>query len=139
VWASEHRTSSNPPRGQPNNRYRRRLDLAAFDVLVEVTALVGMVSAPSRRDDPQVEMPRAVSELPLLLRFALLGAVALGAVGSVVGFVVGFVIGLHVYAGTAWAAAAEVGLPSGLAGAVLGVAVGTTKVLLVRPRSSSHR
>jgi len=67
-----------------------------------------------------VRTPEGLVELPLPLRYALLGGMALGAVGCVVGLVVG----LRVFAPTAWAATLEVGLPSAAVGAVLGLVVG---------------
>jgi len=53
----------------------------------------------------------------MTLRPALMGGAVTGGIGAVVGLV----IGLNVYAPTAWAAAAEVGLPAMLLGFLLGL------------------
>ena len=59
-------------------------------------------------------------DAPLLVRFALLGAVVFGIGGGVVGLI----IGLQAYAPTAWAAMFEIGLPAAFVGAVLGLGIG---------------
>lgn len=64
---------------------------------------------------------RALRELPVPLRHAVLGAVVLGVPGGMVGLV----IGLRAYVPTAWFAILEVGLPAALVGAVLGLVVGS--------------
>lgn len=64
--------------------------------------------------------PRWLQDLPLPIRGAVLGAIALG----VVGCVAGLAVGLRVYPPTAWAATVEVGLPSAALGAALGALIG---------------
>lgn len=64
---------------------------------------------------------RALGELPIPLRHAVVGAVVLGVPGALVGLA----IGLWAYAPTAWAASFEVGLPAALVGAVLGLVIGS--------------
>jgi len=76
------------------------------------------------------ELRRAIHDLPLVARYAVVGALALGAAGAVVGLV----LGLHANPGTAWAAIVEVGLPAAVVGAVLGAVVGAA-VHLVEPRA----
>jgi len=71
---------------------------------------------------------RLVREWPLPLRYAALGTVTVGLLGSLVGLVVG----LHVYAPTAWAATFEIGSPSALLGLVLGLMVGSLASLVKR-------
>jgi len=88
-----------------------------------------------RRDDHRVSIRREIAELPAPLRLAAIGGVLLGALGCTIGLV----IGLDVYAGTAWAAAVEVGLPSAVLGVLLGLAAGAVKVFLVRRQHSSSR
>lgn len=66
------------------------------------------------------ELWRNIAMIPIMLRFALLGAALCGVAGGVVGLVVG----LNVYAPTAWFAVFEIGLPSGILGAALGFLVG---------------
>jgi hypothetical protein len=87
------------------------------------------------RDDWSVRTPVAIVELPLPLRFAATGGLALGALGCVTGLV----IGLRVYAPTAWAATFEIGIPSALLGAVLGLAAGSVRLLVLRPNHSPKR
>ena len=76
--------------------------------------------------------PDSFLELPLPLRFAVLGALSLGALGTLIGLVVGWAV----YAPTAWAAALEVGVPSVLLGAVVGLAVGSVRLRVLRGRES---
>lgn len=64
---------------------------------------------------------RAVRELPVPLRHAVIGAVVLGASGGLVGLA----IGLRTYVPTAWFAILEVGVPAAFLGAVLGLVVGS--------------
>jgi len=80
-----------------------------------------------------VRTPAAIVELPIPLRFAFWGGLALGALGCVIGFVVG----LNVCAPTAWAATFELGMPSALLGALLGLAAGSVRLLVLRRRHSS--
>ena len=63
----------------------------------------------------------ALRGLPVPLRHAVIGAVALGLPGAVVGLV----LGLRAYVPTAWAAALEVGVPAAVLGGVLGLGVGS--------------
>lgn len=68
-------------------------------------------------------------EMPIVARHAAIGALAMGAVGSLVGLT----IGLLAYWPTAWAATFEVGLPAAVLGAVLGTLSGAI-VFATRPR-----
>ena len=63
----------------------------------------------------------ALGELPIPLRHAVIGAVALGVPGAIVGLA----IGLWTYVPTAWAAIFEVGLPAAFLGAMLGLVIGS--------------
>ena len=81
-----------------------------------------------------MSVPAAIVELPLPVRYARWGALALGAAGCVVGLV----IGLDVHAATAWAATFEVGLPSAVLGALAGLAAGSVRLLAHR-RSEDSR
>ncbi len=81
----------------------------------------------------EVRAPETFVEMPLPMRFAVLGGLALGAVGCVIGLV----IGLNVYAPTAWAATFEVGIPSALLGAVLGFAAGSVRSRALRRRGAA--
>jgi hypothetical protein len=74
-----------------------------------------------------------LAQLPLPARSAVWGAAALG----VLGCGVGLVVGLLVHAPTAWAATAEVGLPSAFVGAVAGLAAGSVRAWLLRRRDPS--
>jgi len=85
---------------------------------------------PSRRHDGQVTPPDSFLELPLPQRFAVLGGLGLGALGALVGLVVGWAV----HPPTAWAAALEVGVPSVLLGAVVGLAVGSVRLRMLRGR-----
>lgn len=64
---------------------------------------------------------RALGELPIPLRHAVIGAIVLGVPGALVGLA----IGLWTYVPTAWAAIFEVGLPAAFLGAVLGLVIGS--------------
>lgn len=66
------------------------------------------------------EVWRGIATMPLMPRFAVLGAVICGVVGGIVGLV----IGLNVYAPTAWFAVFEIGLPAVILGAALGFLLG---------------
>ncbi|GAB3785366.1 hypothetical protein GCM10027601_20750 [Nocardioides ungokensis] len=70
-------------------------------------------------------IPRAVRELfrelPVPLRHAAIGAVALGITGGIVGLVVG----INAYWPTAWAATFELGVPASLLGFALGLVSGS--------------
>jgi len=76
------------------------------------------------------ELRRAIHDMPVVARYAVVGALALGAAGAVVGLV----LGLNANPGTAWAAILEVGLPAAVVGAVLGALVGAA-VHLFEPRA----
>lgn len=67
------------------------------------------------------QLRRALRELPVPLRHAVIGAVVLGVPGGIVGLV----IGLRTYVPTAWAAILEVGVPAAFLGAVLGLVAGS--------------
>lgn len=71
-------------------------------------------------------------DLPIPLRYAVVGAVVLGLAGAIIGLVVG----VRVHWPTAWAAAVEVGAPATFVGFGLGLVTGT----LVRafPRVHGH-
>jgi hypothetical protein len=81
--------------------------------------------------DYPVRAPEPFVELPLPLRFAAIGGLALGALGAAIGLVVG----LNVYAPTAWAATLEIGIPSAILGAILGLAAGSVRLLVLRNRN----
>ena len=68
-----------------------------------------------------LRLRRALRELPVPLRHAVIGAVVLGVTGGIVGLA----IGLRAYVPTAWFAILEVGVPAALLGAVLGLVVGS--------------
>ena len=65
---------------------------------------------------------RTLASIPLLVRFALVGATFAGTAGGIVGLI----IGLHVHAATAPFAVFELGLPSAVVGGVAGLVVGAT-------------
>ena len=58
--------------------------------------------------------------LPLILRWAAIGAVS----AAVVGGVVGLVVGLVVHPATAWFAVFELGIPASILGGLLGLVSG---------------
>jgi hypothetical protein len=58
--------------------------------------------------------------LPLILRWAAIGAFS----AAVVGGVVGLVVGLVVHPATAWFAVFEIGIPASILGGLLGLATG---------------
>jgi hypothetical protein len=61
-----------------------------------------------------------LAALPLVTRFAVVGATAC----AVLGGLVGLVLGLRAYPPTAWFAVFEVAVPAAIAGAVVGAVVG---------------
>ncbi|RNM11506.1 hypothetical protein EFL26_22625 [Nocardioides pocheonensis] len=61
-----------------------------------------------------------LQDLPLPLRWGVVGAVVLGLAGALTGLVVG----VRVYWPTAWAAAIEVGAPATFVGFALGLVAG---------------
>lgn len=96
------------------------------------------VWASGRRHDRLVKaglLHERTVELPLPLRFALWGGLALGALGCVIGLVVG----LNAHTPTAWAASFEIGIPSALLGATMGAAAGSVRLLVIRHRHSASR
>lgn len=78
-------------------------------------------SIASRHSRRMERLRRALGELPMPLRHAVIGAVVLGVPGAIVGLA----IGLWTYVPTAWAAIVEVGLPAAFVGAVLGLVIGS--------------
>lgn len=62
-----------------------------------------------------------LGELPIPLRYAVIGAVALGLLGGAAGLLVG----LRTYVPTAWAAIFEVGLPATVIGFAAGAVAGS--------------
>jgi hypothetical protein len=70
---------------------------------------------------PMERLRRALGELPIPLRHAVIGAIVLGVPGAVVGLATG----LWTYVPTAWAAIFEVGLPAALLGGALGLVIGS--------------
>ncbi len=67
-----------------------------------------------------------VDEIPPPVRLAVLGATLAGVLGGLVGLV----LGLRAYPPTAWFAVLEVGVPSALVGALLGLVAGAATCLL---------
>ncbi|WP_091118903.1 hypothetical protein [Nocardioides terrae] len=61
-----------------------------------------------------------IRELPVVPRLVAVGATLLGVVGGCVGLV----LGLLAYPPTAWFAVLEIGVPSAILGALLGLAAG---------------
>lgn len=68
----------------------------------------------------------ALVAVPIVPRFAIVGSTLAG----VIGCVVGLIVGLRVYAPTAWFATLELGVPSAVAGAVLGLILGSMAALV---------
>ena len=88
-----------------------------------------------KRDDQWVRALQGIVHLPLPMRWATFGALALG----VLGCAIGLVIGLHVYAPTAWAATFEIGIPSTILGALVGWVTGSLRLLVHRHDNRSSR
>jgi ABC-type uncharacterized transport system permease subunit len=61
-----------------------------------------------------------VTAMPIVARFAVVGATA----AFLVGALIGLVIGLIAYPPTAWFALFEVGVPAGILGAIVGALIG---------------
>jgi hypothetical protein len=77
---------------------------------------------------------RALNDLPVPTRYAVIGAVVLGILGAIAGLV----IGLFAYPPTAWFAIFELGLPAALLGGLLGLGVGSVVYALRRTRDNSR-
>jgi hypothetical protein len=75
---------------------------------------------------------RALGELPIPLRHAVIGAAVIGVPGALAGLA----IGLWTYVPTAWVAIFEVGLPAALLGAVFGLVIGSLAHVYHRVRDS---
>jgi hypothetical protein len=67
-----------------------------------------------------------LAAMPIVLRFAVIGSMAVGILGALVGLI----LGLRAYPPTAWFAVFEVGVPAGMAGAVVGAVVGLVGVVI---------
>lgn len=78
-----------------------------------------------------VRIPVGLRAQPMLLWYLVYGCV----VGAVVGCVAGLILGLRAHPGTAWFAVIEVGFPSAVAGACLGVVVGVAVSALTAART----
>jgi hypothetical protein len=65
-----------------------------------------------------------LGDLPLPVRWMVLAGVAMGIVGGCIGLIVG----LTAYPATAWFAVIELGLPSALLGALLGLTSGAIAI-----------
>lgn len=77
--------------------------------------------------------PRALTGLPVLMRYAVVA----GLLAGLIGCVAGLVIGLNVYAPTAWFATFELGVPAAMVGAVLGLLVGIIVLTVRRLRQAA--
>ena len=66
--------------------------------------------------------------MPVVRRFAVVGA----AVAGILGGLVGLVLGLRAHPATAWFAVVEVGVPGAIVGAVLGALAGLVAVSVHR-------
>jgi ABC-type uncharacterized transport system permease subunit len=69
-----------------------------------------------------------LATLPLVTRFAIVGATAC----AILGGLVGLILGLRSDPATAWFAVFEVAVPAGIAGAVVGALVGLLAVTVQR-------
>ena len=81
-----------------------------------------------RGDDHVMRTPRGELGLPLPARAAVAGAGALGSAGCATGLAIGW----QVHPPTAWAAAAEIGIPSALLGGAIGLVAGSARLLAAR-------
>lgn len=81
-----------------------------------------------------MRLPAVLAELPIPVRFGVLGALSAGVAGAVVGLV----LGLRSYVATAWAATFEVGVPAALLGAIVGIVIGGILSLAGRTRTHSE-
>lgn len=79
-------------------------------------------AAPDRNSDAPGGLRRVVARLsPLPLRWAVVGAVGLGAVGAIVGLVIGIIV----HPPTAPFALLEIGVPATWVGGLVGLASGS--------------
>jgi hypothetical protein len=69
-----------------------------------------------------------LAEMPIVVRFAVVGSSAAGLLGALVGLV----LGLTAYPPTAWFAIFEVAVPSGILGSAVGAVVGLMALVVQR-------
>jgi hypothetical protein len=67
-----------------------------------------------------------LTAMPLVPRFAVVGATAMGALGGLLGLI----LGLRAYPATAWFAVFEVGAPAAIGGGIVGALAGLVAVLV---------
>ena len=72
-----------------------------------------------------------LAAMPLVPRFAVVGATAMGALGGLLGLI----LGLLAHPATAWFAVFEVGAPAAIAGGFVGAFVGLVAVIVRKIRS----
>jgi len=72
-----------------------------------------------------------VTAMPIVPRFAVVGATA----AFLLGALIGLVIGLIAYPPTAWFALLEMGMPAGILGAVAGALIGLVASTMNRIRT----
>jgi hypothetical protein len=82
-----------------------------------------------------IRTPRWLAELPVPLRYAVVG----GLLAGIPGCLLGLIVGLNVYLPTAWFATVELGIPIALAGAIVGLLVGSLVLAHRRPAQPSSR
>jgi hypothetical protein len=78
-----------------------------------------------------MNVPRWLLRLPIMTRFVVAG----GLLAGIAGGAAGLGIGLRAYPPTAWFAVLELGVPSALAGLLVGLLTGAAVLAVRRPRS----
>jgi flagellar biosynthesis protein FliR len=73
--------------------------------------------------------------LPLILRWAAIGAVS----AAVIGGIVGLIVGLLVRPATAWFAVFELGIPASILGGLVGLACGAIAYVVQRTVRRARR
>jgi hypothetical protein len=73
-----------------------------------------------------ISAPSQLADMPLVTRFAVVGATVTGAFGALLGLI----LGLLAHPVTAWFAVFEVGVPAAIVGGLIGTLVGLVALIV---------
>jgi hypothetical protein len=95
---------------------------------LRVVAICARARARAPHTDAMISAPSQLVTMPLVTRFAVVGATTTGTLGALLGLI----LGLLAHPVTAWFAVFEVGVPAAIAGGVVGALVGLFAVIVRR-------